>query len=450
MKNNSVPRFIRTAGTVTLKVQQRRFGSSWLAVALASLVLAGCQGGAQTAPPPVPTAAAASPTGAAASPSPAPTPAPTEKPDPAAERLEAMTTGELIGQLLLVGIEGDAPSAEADALIRDLKVGGIILYKNNIGSPQNTVSLINSLKEANSGNPVPLFMSVDEEGGRVSRLPDAFGTIPSARDVGKTDDSGLALEMGGLLASRLAAAGFNMDFAPVLDVDSNPANPVIGPRSFGSDASTVSVMGAAVMNGLRQEGVIPVVKHFPGHGDTSVDSHLELPVVDKTADELAELELIPFKAAVSDQAEAVMVAHILLPEIDPDKPASLSPAVIDGMLREELGYDGVVITDDMTMGAIANHHKLGEAAVESVLAGSDIVLVAHGYDNARTVRAALEEAVDNGSLGEERLRQSVYRILALKTAYGLTDEAVPEPQTEKLAEAVKEWRDRLKEAAKDK
>lgn len=246
--------------------------------------------------------------------------------------------------------------------------------------------------------------------------------------------------MGELLGRAVKSSGFNMDFAPVLDINSNPDNPVIGDRSFGNSAELVTRLGIAEMKGLERAGVIPVVKHYPGHGDTSVDSHLELPVINKTETHLAALEWLPFQAAIREKADAVMVAHILYPKLDPDKPASLSQVIIGQQLRGQMGYEGVVITDDMTMGAIIKNYSLPAAAVESVLAGSDILLVAHEYKNEQAVRAALLDSVKNGSVSEARIDESVYRILSLKAKYQLTDEAVPLPDLAGLNSDIQAWR----------
>ncbi|MFE4712544.1 beta-N-acetylhexosaminidase [Paenibacillus sp. NPDC056722] len=392
------------------------------------------------APAAAPTVSAAGPSTTEANTS-TPTPAtPTAEPDPVALQLQSLTLEEKIGQMLLVGINGTTLDAGAKRMITEDKVGGIILYSNNIDNLQGMVTLVNSMKKSNAANPAPLFMSVDQEGGKVSRMPAEYATIPSNAKVGLRNDTNAARTMGTLLAREVRSAGFNMNFAPVLDINSNPKNPVIGDRSFGNSADTVVKLGIAEMKGIESESVVPVVKHFPGHGDTSVDSHLELPVVNKTRDQLAGLEWLPFQAAIKENADAVMVAHILFPKLDPDRPASLSRMIIGDLLREEMGYKGVVITDDLTMGAIMKHFDLGQAALDSVNAGSDILLVAHEYNNEKRVREAILQSVKNGKLKESRIDESVYRILALKHKYGLTDNPVPVPDLTALNKDIKAWR----------
>lgn len=386
---------------------------------------------------------AASAEGAPATPQPSPTQAPDSTPqsdDIISRTLAGMTLEEKIGQMLLVGISGTTAGSEAQKMIAEDKVGGIILYSSNVGSLKELVRLTNDLKKSNSGNPAPLFMSIDQEGGKVSRLPDEYAVFPSNAAVGQAGSAAAAGTMGELLAKAVKSSGFNMDFAPVLDINSNPKNPVIGSRSFGNNAELVSRLGIAEMKGLEDEGVIPVVKHYPGHGDTSVDSHLELPVIGKTAAELAKLEWLPFQAAIQEKADAVMVAHILFPKLDPDRPASLSKVIIGQQLRKQMGYEGVVITDDLTMGAIVKNYSLPAAAVDTVLAGSDILLVAHEYKNEQAVRAALLKNVKNGTIPETRIDESVYRILALKAKYQLSDKAVPVPDLTGLNQDIQAWR----------
>ena len=372
------------------------------------------------------------------SPESTPTPAltPVPEPDPLAEQLAAMTGEEKVGQLLIGGFEGTEIGDQATRLVQEYQVGGLILYGRNIAGAGQLVTLTNGLKALN-GDGIPLFLSIDQEGGGVDRMPPEVRRTPGAYCVGQTGSVPAAQSYGDVLAAECAAFGLNLDFAPVLDVWSNPGNTVIGQRAFSADARTVAGLGPAAARRMMDQGVIPVVKHFPGHGDTAVDSHVGLPVVDKSPEELEETELIPFRAAIQSagtdgQVPAVMVAHILLTQLDPERPASLSPAVVTGLLREELGFAGAVLTDDLTMGAVTQSYGLGEAAVLAVEAGCDILLVCHGQDSVPAVRTALLEAVASGRITAERLDESVYRILRLKTEYALTNEPVSPPDLEAL------------------
>lgn len=339
--------------------------------------------------------------------------------------LKRMTVEEKVGQLLIAGIEGTMPGEDARVAIAEYQVGGVILFKRNVETVEQLTALTDGLKELNQDSEIPLLIGVDEEGGLVSRMPDELTDLPDMYEFGQTGDPALTYTVGRVLADLCRGQGINLDFAPVLDVWSNPDNTVIGRRAFGTDADTVIEMGLPVMEGLRDYGVIPVVKHFPGHGDTLVDSHKALPVVEKTVDELRELELKPFAAAIENGADVIMVGHILEQGMDPDDPASLSYAVVTELLREEMGFNGVVCTDDLTMGAITGQWGIGEAAVLAVEAGNDLLLICHGADHLSEARQALLDAVAEGRVEEERLDESVRRILRLKEAYALADTPAP-------------------------
>lgn len=338
--------------------------------------------------------------------------------------VEQMTLDEKIGQMMFAGVSGTTLQQETTSLIQDYKVGGLILYGNNLETPQQTVTLMNALMAANVNNQLPLFLGTDQEGGKIVRLPGSLKNFPTNKRIGDINQSPLSFAVGQLLGEQLTAFGFNLDFAPVLDVNSNPNNPIIGDRSFSNDPDIVSKLGIETMKGLESKQVIPVIKHFPGHGDTAVDSHLELPKVTKSLDDLNQLELVPFKAAIENGADVVMVAHILLPKIDPQYPSSMSKEIITGMLRDQLGFDGVVMTDDMTMKAITNHFDIGQAAVDSVKAGSDVILIAHEYANVTAAIQAVKAAVNKGEITEDRINDSVRRIIELKQKYQLANQPV--------------------------
>lgn len=345
-----------------------------------------------------------------------------------------MSLHEKIGQILMVGFEGTTLEDETKRLIEEEHIGGVILFSRNVENPKQLLALMNEIKKANSNSRIPLFLSVDEEGGRVSRMPNELIKTPTSRMIGQRNDKEYAYNIGNAIGGKIKAFGFNMNFAPILDIDSNPKNPVIGDRSFGASERIVSEMGIAIMKGLQEKNVISVIKHFPGHGDTSVDSHIGLPNVDKDLDSLNELEIIPFKKAIEEGADAVMVAHILFNKIDPQNPATLSKSIISDLLRNQLNYDGVVVTDDMTMGAITENYDIREAAVKAIEAGNDIILVCHGDDYKASVLEALKEAVENNRIPISRIEESVYRILKLKRKYGLSDDPIEIIDVDKINE----------------
>jgi len=355
---------------------------------------------------------------------PTPTPLDIEDTDEISEKIDKMTIDEKIGQMVIAGFDGTETSENVKNLVEKYKIGGLILFKKNIKTPGQLLSLINSIKMLNQNNKLPLFFSVDEEGGSLTRMPDDLKKLPTNEKVGLINNEDFSYNIGSIIAQEVKCFGFNLDFAPVLDINSNPKNPVIGIRSFGPDKNLVSKLGVATMKGIQSQNIIPVVKHFPGHGDTSVDSHFALPVVNHDLERLKNFELVPFENAIENDADAVMVAHILLKKIDPNFPSSLSKAVITDLLRYDLRFNGVVITDDMTMDAILKNYNLGDAAVTSVNAGADIILVCHGYERQIEVLNSLKKAVEDGKLTEDRIDESLYRILKLKQKYNLSDDAI--------------------------
>lgn len=340
------------------------------------------------------------------------------------EQVKKMTLDEKIGQMLILGFEGYMVDKEVLSLIDDYHVGGFILFKRNIENNSQLLGLLNDLKEANSQHSIPLFLSLDEEGGRVSRLTVELEALPSNEIIGEKNDSDFSFEIGNIIGEKLRGFGFNMDFAPVFDINSNPNNPVIGDRSFGSNPEVVRRLGVATMKGIQNKDVISVIKHFPGHGDTSVDSHLGLPKVDKGLEGLENFELKPFKGAIEDGADAIMISHILFPQIDDENPASLSHSIITNILRDKMNFEGIVITDDLTMGAIIDNYSIEEAVIKAVIAGSDIVLVCHDYDKEFAAIKTLKDAVKDGVISEARIDESVYRILKLKKEYGLNNNTI--------------------------
>ncbi|MEC1715663.1 beta-N-acetylhexosaminidase [Schinkia azotoformans] len=351
------------------------------------------------------------------------------------EIVSGMTLNEKIGQLILAGITGTTMDTNTRNLITQYNVGGFIFYKNNLVNPWQAVQLVNQIKAVNATN-LPLLLSVDEEGGRITRLPGGLVNLPSNQQIGVVNNQKFSYKVGAILGEELKSFGLNMDFAPVLDINSNPNNPVIGDRSFGDNAKLVSRLGIQTMKGIQSQNIIATIKHFPGHGDTSVDSHLELPIVNKSLKELKELELIPFERAIKKGADVVMVAHILLPQLDPQNPASMSKTVMSDILRNQLDFEGVIITDDMTMRAITDHFDIGRAAVESVKSGSDIILVGHHYKNVVETISSLKSAVQKGEISEQRINESVARIIALKRKYGINNSKVGSVNIEGINQSI--------------
>ncbi|MEH7121228.1 beta-N-acetylhexosaminidase [Neobacillus vireti] len=353
------------------------------------------------------------------------------------EMISDLSLDEKIGQMIIAGISGTKMDTQTKNLITKYKVGGMIFYKENLVDPEQTVQLLNEIKTENVHNVLPLFLSVDQEGGRITRLPGGLFNFPTNKEIGVINNSQFSYKVGRILGKELNEFGFNLNFAPVLDVNSNPKNPIIGDRSFGDNPDVVSKLGIQTMKGIQSQKIVATIKHFPGHGDTSVDSHLELPIVYKNLTELKKLELIPFERAIDSGADVVMVAHILLPKLDDIYPASMSKVIITNLLRKQLDFSGVVITDDMTMKAVTDHFKMGAAAVDSIHAGSDIILVAHDYNKIVEAITSIKVAVQKGEISEQRINDSVRRIIMLKKKYGINNGHMKNVNMEEINHSIK-------------
>lgn len=338
------------------------------------------------------------------------------------ETISNMSLDEKIGQLVISGFYGTTLDENILKLIKENKISGVILFNRNVKDSNTLLSLNNSLKESNKNNKLPLFISVDEEGGSVTRMPKDIKRLPTNKYIGSLNNKDLSYKVGEILGEQLSYFGFNMNFAPVLDINSNPNNPVIGDRSFGNNKDIVASLGTSTMKGIQSKNIISVVKHFPGHGDTSVDSHVNLPVVNYDINRLNSFEFVPFKTAIQNGAYAVMVGHILLPKIDNKYPSSMSYEIVTNILRKDLGFNGLIVSDDMTMGAITENYSIEEAAVKSINAGVDLLLVCQKYENTENVLKALKEAVLNGTISKERLDNALYNIISIKKKYLLNKE----------------------------
>ncbi len=312
--------------------------------------------------------------------------------------------------LFMVGFPGTTPDAEVRGLIDD-GIFGAILFKRNIETPAQTAELIRALK-SHAGR--PFVLSVDQEGGRVARLRGApFTTLPSMRDIGKSRDAMLAARVGQLLAYEVRALGFDWDFAPVLDVDTNPKNPVIGDRALHQDALEVARLGVALAQGMETGGVASCGKHFPGHGDTAQDSHLALPRLPHDLKRLRDVELVPFAAFAKARLSSLMTAHVIFEALEPGVPATMSKAVLHGLMRMELGFQGVLVSDDLEMKAIAEHYSIEQAVVDGVNAGVDLFLVCHSAKVQRAAIAALVKAVQDKRVSQARIDEALGRLEAL-------------------------------------
>jgi beta-N-acetylhexosaminidase len=320
-----------------------------------------------------------------------------------------------LGQLFMIGFDGTTVSSELASFIAEYKPGGIILFARNLESAAQIVNLTNELQRYSPH--VPLLISVDQEGGRVSRLPSEFTIFPPCEVLGHCHSTELAYAAAATTAKELKAVGINMNMSPVLDVNSNPSNPVIGDRAFGTHPQLVSELGLATVGGLQDNGVVACGKHFPGHGDTTSDSHKELPIVTADRARLEHIEFPPFRHAVANGVATLMSAHVVYRALDENRPATLSPTIIGRFLREELYFDGVVVTDDLEMHAIIDHYGIGDAAVQAIQAGCDMPLICKDQNRIVAAFHAVEKAATSGDLSAGRLAQSFARIRRLKERF---------------------------------
>jgi beta-N-acetylhexosaminidase len=320
--------------------------------------------------------------------------------------------GKLIGQMLIVGVKAAELSPEERIIFNDVGVGGFILFKHNLIDPEQMVALCRSLWELGAEHPP--FIAVDEEGGRVHRLPAPFTHFPAAALIGQRNDGDLAYRLGKATAEELVLVGINLNFAPVLDVSSNPQNSIVGDRAFAADPAKVIKLSEKWAQGLRDGGTIPCGKHFPGHGHTDQDSHLDLPVVDRSLEELTAVELPPFTHACRNKMEALMTAHVLYRALDAELPATLSHSIVTRLLRHQLGYDGVVFSDDMDMKAISDNYGPEAAVLLAVRAGVDVLLYGHNLTGAVKAFELLCSEAERYAEIRAQVENSYQRIANLK------------------------------------
>lgn len=307
---------------------------------------------------------------------------------------------------------------EMRSLAREFDLGGVIVFGRNVEAPEQVAELAAECEAL--GRTAPAWVSVDQEGGRVARLRAPFTEWPPMATLGRAGREGdvLAGRFAKALAGELAAVGITLDYAPVLDIHTNLKNPVIGDRALSDRVEDVARLGRVIIRALQEAGVAACGKHFPGHGDTSADSHVELPLVEHPPDRLRAIEFEPFRAAVAERVAFIMTAHVLVPSLDADRPATLSPHVVQALLRDELGFDGVILSDDLEMKAVSARYPVPASAVEAIRAGCDGVLVCSGDVDlqARTIEA-LVRAVESGIITSARCDDALLRLLRAKERF---------------------------------
>ena len=316
-----------------------------------------------------------------------------------------------LGQLFIIGFTGLDLSDDTSSFFSQANIGGAILFAPNYENPGQVAELINQIQECRRD--LPMLISVDHEGGRVQRFKKSFTRIPEASAISDVDSPRLTFEIGEIMGRELKAVGVNLNFAPVADINTNPKNPVIGPRSFGADEETVTKQITAIVRGHLVQGVQPCVKHFPGHGDTTVDSHFSLPKVDTDLETMMEREFKPFTKAFRYHCVFVMTAHVICTKIDPDRPATLSSKVLTDILRKQLRYTGLIVSDDMEMKAITDHFGVEESPVLAIEAGCDL-LIYRSEAAGRKAYASVLKALESGKLSPEIVLTAEKRIREIK------------------------------------
>lgn len=354
-----------------------------------------------------------------------------------------------LGQLFIIGISGPELTPEETDFIVKNNIGGVILFDRNLKNPEQIHKLCSNIQNLRhkQSSKLPLFISIDMEGGRVLRLKAPFTKWPPLAKVGALDSTSVAFRFAQAMGLELKSVGINLDFAPCVDIFTNPKNAVIGDRALGTDPEHVSKLASALVRGYIKSDIIPCAKHFPGHGNTLVDSHHELPVEDADMERLQNVELVPFKKALRARLDLLMTAHIRFPKVDPEWPVTLSEKFLKDLLRKELRYKNLIISDDLDMKALANHYPKAEIPVRALQAGCDILLYCNDPSSPPVGLEAVRKALADKKLSSADLEESYKRVMKLKTEsivnpdpapFKEATETVGHPDHVRLAKAIEE------------
>ena len=341
--------------------------------------------------------------------------------------------------MIVSGFEGTCLNSQTEKLVAEQGIGGLILFERNFEDPRQLKKLIEDLQAVTATNSPPLFISVDQEGGRVARLKEPFTQFPPMCCLGQANSEDLAYRFGLAMGNEMRAVGINMDYAPVLDVHSNPENPIIGKRAISSDPEVVARLGCKIIKGFKDAGVYPVGKHFPGHGDTSQDSHLTLPRVERKNESLEQVELAPFKMAFREGLEIIMTAHVVYPAWDKSSAATFSSPILKDLLRDKMGFDGLVMSDDLEMQAVTQDPE--EIPALAVNAGVDLFLICHDLSKVTRIQNALIAGIESGKIPAEAVERSFVKIL--KAKQNLTGQAHEEIDLNQVLEENKKLADEM-------
>lgn len=359
--------------------------------------------------------------------------------------MKKLTLREKIGQMLIIKIFEKEISQKTKEIIQEYKIGGVILYRKNYDTYEEMIKIINELKTINKncGN-IPLFISIDQEGGRVNRMPREIKNIKSAGKQASTNNVEIIKEASTITAEMLRESGFNMNYAPVLDIQKFENDHAIGDRCYGKNADEVSKNGIQVMKELSRGGIIPVIKHFPGHGSTNKDSHFFLPVITKKLKDLENEDIIPFKKAIGQNAEVIMVGHLMIKEIDSKNPASLSEKIIKDYLRNKYQYKGIIMTDDLKMRAISFKYGYVKAAIKACNAGDDMIMIGASYNTIIRVIKKIEKNIERKKINIAEIDRSIERIIKIKEKYNVSDNLAEGCNIEEINKKIEEINSKIK------
>lgn len=338
-------------------------------------------------------------------------------------KIKELNIEQKVGQLFMVGIEAKNKEKITE-LITNNKIGGVVLYRNNYNNYEEMINLINMIKTTNNCNSIPMFISIDQEGGRVNRMPHEISNLKSATKLVQTKKIELVKQSGKIIGEMLNNTGISMNYAPVLDIRRFEEKHAIGDRCFGTTKEEVCKYAIEHMKEMQKQGVIPVVKHFPGHGLTKKDSHFKIPKINENIEVLENEDMIPFKKAIENGADAIMVGHLIIKKIDKKYPASLSKKVIQTYLIDKYNYNGLIITDDLKMMAIRLHYNMKKAVLKAIEAGNDIVMIGLPYNKVKKIIKYIIKKVKKGKIDIKKIDNSVKKILDIKQKYGITDNKI--------------------------
>lgn len=351
-------------------------------------------------------------------------------------KIEDLNLREKVGQLFMIGLREEY--SKTVEIIKDCKIGGVILYKHNYSTYEEMLELVNKIKKDNSKeSKVPLFISIDQEGGRVNRMPPQVSNLKSATKIANTKNMELIGQSGKIIGEMLNKTGISMDYAPVLDIKKFNEKHAIGDRCYGENEEDVSTYALEVMRQIQNMKVIPVVKHFPGHGLTQKDSHFNIPKIREKIEVLEKEDMVPFEKAIKQGAEAIMVGHLIIEDLDKKYPASLSKKVIQKYLIEKYNFKGLIITDDLKMMAIRLHYNMKKAVVKAIEAGNDIIMIGIPYKKIKRIIGYIIKEVEKGKIDIERINKSVEKILEMKEKYNVSDEKVDGINIKEINQKIK-------------